>query len=80
MLTGSTLARRALDWELKKLREAKGLNQSQGGRVIGVSPQTIGRMEDGLPTKVSDLYMNAMCDAYCAGQSDIATRSQRSAA
>lgn len=66
MLTGSTLARRALGRELKKLREDKKMSQTQGGRVIGVSPQTIGRMEDGLPTKVSDLYMNALCDAYGA--------------
>ncbi|MBF6181123.1 helix-turn-helix domain-containing protein [Nocardia otitidiscaviarum] len=66
MLTGSTLARRALGRELKRLREAHGMNQSAAGRVIGVSPQTIGRMEDGLPTKVSDLYMNASCDAYSA--------------
>lgn len=64
MLTGSTLARRALGRELKRLREAKGLYQSQGGKLIGVSPQTIGRMEDGLPTKVSDLYMNVLCDGY----------------
>ncbi|WP_067689032.1 helix-turn-helix domain-containing protein [Nocardia jejuensis] len=68
MLTGSTLARRALGRELKKLREARDMNQTQGGRVIGVSPQTIGRLEDGLPTKVSDLYMNALCDAYAATQ------------
>ncbi|GAB4587636.1 helix-turn-helix domain-containing protein [Nocardia sp. IFM 10818] len=66
MGTGSTLARRALGRELKRLREAKKLNQSAAGRVIGVSPQTIGRMEDGLPTKVSDLYINALCDAYAA--------------
>ncbi|MEU0540068.1 helix-turn-helix transcriptional regulator [Nocardia sp. NPDC005978] len=64
MLTGSTLARRALGRELKRLREAKGLFQSQGGKLIGVSPQTIGRLEDGLPTKVSDLYMNVLCDGY----------------
>ncbi|WP_228566121.1 helix-turn-helix transcriptional regulator [Nocardia sp. SYP-A9097] len=66
MLTGSTLARRALGRELKRLREAKGLYQAQGGRLIGVSPQTIGRLEDGLPTKVSDLYINALCDGYGA--------------
>ncbi|WP_282781285.1 helix-turn-helix transcriptional regulator [Nocardia sp. CC201C] len=66
MLTGSTLARRALGRELKRLREAAGMNQSVAGRAIGVSPQTIGRMEDGLPTKVSDLYINTLCDAYAA--------------
>ncbi|WP_327141090.1 helix-turn-helix domain-containing protein [Nocardia sp. NBC_01327] len=66
MVTGSTLARRALGRELKKLRDAKGMKQSEGGRIIGVSPQTIGRMEDGLPTKVSDLYINALCDGYGA--------------
>ncbi|NNH71072.1 helix-turn-helix domain-containing protein [Nocardia uniformis] len=66
MVTGSTLARRALGRELHNLREAAGLNQTAAGRIIGVSPQTIGRMEDGLPTKVSDLYINALCDGYKA--------------
>ncbi|MFI1918659.1 helix-turn-helix domain-containing protein [Nocardia sp. NPDC020380] len=70
MATGSTLARRALGRELKRLREGKKLNQSAAGRVIGVSPQTIGRMEDGLPTKVSDLYINALCDAYVASSEE----------
>ncbi|MEC3916483.1 helix-turn-helix domain-containing protein [Nocardia sp. CDC160] len=60
------MGRRALGRELRRLREAKNMRQSEGGRVIGVSPQTIGRMEDGLPTKVSDLYINALCDAYDA--------------
>ncbi|MFE3986026.1 helix-turn-helix domain-containing protein [Nocardia tengchongensis] len=66
MLTGSTLARRALGRELKRLREGKQMKQVEGGRLIGVSPQTIGRMEDGLPTKVSDLYINALADGYGA--------------
>lgn len=66
MVTGSTLARRALGRELHNLREAANLNQTAAGRIIGVSPQTIGRMEDGLPTKVSDLYINALCDGYKA--------------
>ncbi|MEC3952349.1 helix-turn-helix transcriptional regulator [Nocardia sp. CDC153] len=66
MTSGSTMARRALGRELKRLREAKRIRQSEGGRIIGVSPQTIGRMEDGLPTKVSDLYINTLCDAYDA--------------
>ncbi|MET8871188.1 helix-turn-helix transcriptional regulator [Nocardia sp. NPDC004604] len=66
MATGSTLARRALGRELNRLREAAKMSQSAAGRVIGVSPQTIGRMEDGQPTKVSDLYVNALCDAYQA--------------
>lgn len=70
MATGSTLARRALGRQLKRLREAEKLNQSAAGRVIGVSPQTIGRMEDGLPTKVSDLYINALCDAYSAADEE----------
>lgn len=66
MMIGSTLASRALGRELKRLREVRGMNQSAAGRVIGVSPQTMARLEDGLPTKVSDLYMNALCDAYDA--------------
>ncbi|MEV6095915.1 helix-turn-helix transcriptional regulator [Nocardia sp. NPDC051981] len=70
MVTGSTMARRALGRELKRLREAKRMRQSEAARAIGVSPQTIGRMEDGLPTKVSDLYINVLCNTYeaTAGQ------------
>ncbi|MEV6768376.1 helix-turn-helix transcriptional regulator [Nocardia sp. NPDC051030] len=64
MATGSTLARRALGRQLKRIRERHNISQSAAGRVIGVSQQTIGRMEDGQPTKVSDLYINTLCDAY----------------
>ncbi|WP_306362158.1 helix-turn-helix transcriptional regulator [Nocardia sp. CC227C] len=66
MVTGSTLARRALGREMKRLRESIGMSQSAAGRVIGVSQQTIGRMEEGQPTKVSDLYVNTLCDSYRA--------------
>ncbi|MCP9624681.1 helix-turn-helix domain-containing protein [Nocardia otitidiscaviarum] len=66
MVIGSTLARRALGREMKRLRELAGMSQSAAGRVIGVSQQTIGRMEEGQPTKVSDLYVNTLCDSYRA--------------
>ncbi|WP_269456506.1 helix-turn-helix domain-containing protein [Nocardia terpenica] len=66
LTTGSTLARRGLGRELKRLRERAKVNLTQASRLIGVSPQTIGRMEDGLPTKVSDLYINTLCDGYRA--------------
>uniref|UniRef100_UPI00059391DC helix-turn-helix domain-containing protein n=1 Tax=Nocardia concava TaxID=257281 RepID=UPI00059391DC len=65
-MTGSTMGRRALGRELKRLRENKKMRPSETARVIGVSPQTVGRLEDGLVTKVSDLYINALCDAYGA--------------
>ncbi|NEW37607.1 helix-turn-helix domain-containing protein [Nocardia cyriacigeorgica] len=43
-----------------------GQSQTAAGKVIEVSPQTIGRMEDGLPAKLSRVYVNALCDEYQA--------------
>ncbi|QIS20485.1 helix-turn-helix domain-containing protein [Nocardia terpenica] len=65
-MTGSTLARRSLGRELRRLREAKGMSQTAAGRVVELSPQSIGRIEDGQSTRVSSLQINALCDAYGA--------------
>ncbi|WP_330181479.1 helix-turn-helix domain-containing protein [Nocardia sp. NBC_01503] len=34
---------------------------------IGVSRQAVDRMEDGSPTRLGDLHINALLDFYCAG-------------
>ncbi|MFF0488427.1 helix-turn-helix domain-containing protein [Nocardia sp. NPDC004068] len=62
---GSTLARRALGRQLQELRKRAEVSQFQASRVLGISPQTMGRLEDGVSVRsASDLYMNALCDHY----------------
>ncbi|MGV9675682.1 helix-turn-helix domain-containing protein [Nocardia sp. NPDC003482] len=62
---GSTLARRALGRQLNALREKANITRFQAARILGISPQTMTRLEDGvsLPS-AKDLYMNALCDHY----------------
>ncbi|MGV9680731.1 helix-turn-helix domain-containing protein [Nocardia sp. NPDC003482] len=68
---GSTLARRALGRELQKLRKAAEVSQFQAARILGISPQTMGRLEDGLSVRsASDLCMNALCDHYGVSDDD----------
>ncbi|MGI5220060.1 helix-turn-helix domain-containing protein [Nocardia sp. CA-290969] len=64
MASGSTLPRRALGRQLRKLRERAELTQAAAARVAEVSPQSYGRMEDGRPTKVTDLALNALANTY----------------
>ncbi|RDI67393.1 helix-turn-helix domain-containing protein [Nocardia pseudobrasiliensis] len=62
---GSTLARRTLGRQLNMMRERARINQAQAARIIGISPQTMGRLEDGLSLRsANDLFMNALCDGY----------------
>lgn len=60
----STLPRRALGRQLRKLRERAGYTQSAASRVAEISPQSYGRIEDGWQTKVTDLGLNALANAY----------------
>ncbi|MFF0489946.1 helix-turn-helix domain-containing protein [Nocardia sp. NPDC004068] len=61
---GSTLARRALGRQLHVLRKKAGFSQGQAAGVLGVSTQTMGRLEEGVAARATDLYMNALCDKY----------------
>ncbi|MFE3444844.1 helix-turn-helix domain-containing protein [Nocardia sp. NPDC059180] len=67
---GTTLPRRALGRELRKLRERAGISQSAAARAIELSPQSIGRIEEGHGTRVSSLQVNALCDRYTASDRD----------
>ncbi|MBF6332158.1 helix-turn-helix domain-containing protein [Nocardia transvalensis] len=68
---GSTLARRALGRKLQMMRERAKIKQAGAARIIGVSPQGIGRLEEGQSTRLAnDLFMNALCDAYGATQEE----------
>ncbi|WP_327147293.1 helix-turn-helix domain-containing protein [Nocardia sp. NBC_01329] len=66
MANGSTLPRRALGRQLRKLRDRAGLTQTAASRVAEISPQSYGRIEDGRQTKVTDLGLNALANAYKA--------------
>ncbi|MEV5649606.1 helix-turn-helix transcriptional regulator [Nocardia sp. NPDC052254] len=66
MGSGSTLAQRALGRELRRLRNAKGMGQSQAARIAETSHQTIGRIEEGQTTRITQLQVNALCDKYGA--------------
>lgn len=68
--SGSTLARRALGREMSKLRERAKIKQAEAARLIGISPQGIGRLEEGQTTRPNDLFLNVLCDAYRATDSE----------
>ncbi|MFI6774616.1 helix-turn-helix domain-containing protein [Nocardia sp. NPDC050412] len=65
-VTGSTLARRALGRELRRLRTVKGMYQAEAARLAETSPQSIGRIEEGRSTRITSFQINALCDAYGA--------------
>ncbi|WP_267467201.1 MULTISPECIES: helix-turn-helix domain-containing protein [Nocardia] len=58
------LPRRALGRQLRKMRLRQGMTQAAAARAAESSPQTYGRLEDGLKTKVTDMAMNALCNAF----------------
>ncbi|MDN2499739.1 helix-turn-helix domain-containing protein [Nocardia nova] len=70
MRSGSTLAQRALGRELRRLRNAKGMGQSQAARIAETSHQTIGRIEEGQTTRITSLQVNALCDSYGASDEE----------
>ncbi|MBF6084149.1 helix-turn-helix domain-containing protein [Nocardia cyriacigeorgica] len=55
---------------MRKLRERAGISQSAAARAIELSPQSIGRIEEGHGTRVSSLQVNALCDRYAASDKD----------
>ncbi|MGV9675293.1 helix-turn-helix domain-containing protein [Nocardia sp. NPDC003482] len=64
---GSTSARRTLGQKLRALRKKASVSQAAAARVLGISPQTMGRLEEGLSARsASDLYMNTLCNLYHA--------------
>ncbi|WP_280385665.1 helix-turn-helix domain-containing protein [Nocardia wallacei] len=63
-VAGSTLARRALGRELRRLRLARNIQQAQAARLAETSPQSISRFEEGRSTRITSFQLNALCDAY----------------
>ena len=62
--SGSTLARRALGRELRRLRTKANLLQADAARFAETSAPSIGRIEEGRATRVTGLQVNALCDGY----------------
>ncbi|WP_306359196.1 helix-turn-helix transcriptional regulator [Nocardia sp. CC227C] len=67
-MAGSTIPRRALGRILHDLRIQAGKTQLAAGLIIDVSPQVIGRMEDGIPVKVSGVQVKELLRCYGAEQ------------
>lgn len=70
MAGGSTLPKRALGRELRRLRERSGTSQASAARAVEVSPQTIGRLEDGHAARTTTLQINGLCDRYGASDEE----------
>ncbi len=70
MAAGSTLPRRALGRQLRKLRERNDISQGAAARIIETSPQTYGRLEEGKVTKTTDLIINALANAFQADDAE----------
>ncbi|MEV6321813.1 helix-turn-helix transcriptional regulator [Nocardia sp. NPDC051787] len=70
MAAGSTLPRRALGRQLRKLRERNDISQGAAARIIETSPQTYGRLEEGKVTKTTDLIINALANAFHADDAE----------
>ncbi|MGW4249195.1 helix-turn-helix domain-containing protein [Nocardia sp. NPDC004722] len=63
-MAGSTLPRRAFGRTLRHLRTRAGKGQFAAGRHIELSPQSIGRMEDGQRVKISTSQIRDLLEFY----------------
>ncbi|MFI5782964.1 helix-turn-helix domain-containing protein [Nocardia sp. NPDC051570] len=69
-MSGSTLASRVLGRQLQKFRERAGLSQNVMARAAETSPQTYGRLEDGVKHNVPSMMINALCDRLRVSDSE----------
>ncbi|WP_040796450.1 helix-turn-helix domain-containing protein [Nocardia higoensis] len=69
-MTGSTLPRRALGRRLRELREQAKKSQLAAGTCIEVSKQTIGRVEEGRPARISTAQYRELLDLYGASEAE----------
>lgn len=70
-MTGSTVPRRMLGRQLKRLREQSGVSPSAAAKAIEVSTQTLWRMESGQPgPKLKELYVGVLCRMYGANSEE----------
>lgn len=69
-MAGSTLASRALGRLLAQHRRRAGLTVYAAAQVVETSQQTMTRLEEGLKSKVPQLWINALANAYQVGDGD----------
>ncbi|MGY2060851.1 Scr1 family TA system antitoxin-like transcriptional regulator, partial [Nocardia gipuzkoensis] len=62
-MANPTLASRALGRQLQKFRERAGMSEYAVARAVETSPQTYGRLEDGVKQNVPSMLINALSDA-----------------
>jgi transcriptional regulator with XRE-family HTH domain len=63
-VTGSTLPRRILARLLRERREGAGVSFEAARKAIGVSKQTLWRMETGQPTRINPLFIRHLSQMY----------------
>ncbi len=69
-MAGSTLPQRSMGRRLLQLRKNKKLSQTAAGHAIEVSPQTIGRLEEGQPSQVGSPHLKTLLQEYEASEED----------
>ncbi|WP_225724923.1 MULTISPECIES: helix-turn-helix transcriptional regulator [unclassified Nocardia] len=70
-MTASSVPRRSLGRQLKKLREDAGVSAAAAAKAIEVSKQTLWRIESGqLGPKLKELYVSILCAMYGAGEAE----------
>ncbi|MCM6775622.1 helix-turn-helix domain-containing protein [Nocardia sp. CDC159] len=57
-----TLASRRFGRKLQRFRERAGMSEYAVAKAVEMSPQTYGRLEDGVKQNVSSLLVNGLCD------------------
>ncbi|GAA5068449.1 helix-turn-helix domain-containing protein [Nocardia callitridis] len=68
--TGSTLPRRMLGRQLRRLRETSGVSAETARDAIGVGKQTLWRMETGQPGRLNPLFIETLCRVYRASEEE----------
>lgn len=63
-MAGPTTASRALGRELARLRGRAKMTITAASKVVETSPPTMRRLEDGVKVKITNLWINALSDAY----------------
>ncbi|MQY24352.1 helix-turn-helix domain-containing protein [Nocardia macrotermitis] len=66
----TAISRRALGRRLRILREGVGVSQSAAARAVFISPQSIGRLEKGQATRISELHLTALLNHYNATEGE----------
>ncbi|WP_067689697.1 helix-turn-helix domain-containing protein [Nocardia jejuensis] len=69
-MAGSTLASRALGRLLAHHRKQAGYTVYAAAQLLETSQQTLGRVEDGVKSKVPQIWINALANAYNVGDDD----------